>query len=343
MITIGKYHCEKCNYHSNKCDFEKHILSKKHNSEATSKPKKYFCKFCPKTYASNSGLRKHNNKCVQNNNSIAILNEAPANIKEENQDLMEEIKRMKTRIDELSSKKNESEIEEIKNMMIELIKNQQSQIVTMNNNNDITDLKVMMQEILKNQKQPTTIINANNNVINNNFNINLFLKEECNEALNMDIFAKNIMYEFGNVQEMLTDYVKGSISILKKNWEQIPLNKRPMHYLEGEDPHQQIFHIRHNNEWKIETELNWLKQINADDDDVLEKETLYFALKQLDKGKIIHLGYVHNCNELYKNNHNRITREVTRVDYKMKLYDEVIKMITLDPNNIDNPGKICRR
>jgi hypothetical protein len=84
----------------------------------------------------------------------------------------------------------------------------------------------MMQEILKNQKQPTTILNTN--TINNNFNINVFLKEVCNEALNMDTFTKNIMYEFGNVQDMLTDYVKGSISILRKNWEQIPLNKRPI-------------------------------------------------------------------------------------------------------------------
>jgi hypothetical protein len=214
MVATRKYHCEKCNYSSNKCDFEKHKLSKKHNSEGNVKPKIYVCKFCQKTFTSQSGLRKHNIQCIKNDDIIVPSNEESVSVQGENQELMEEIKKMNTKIDELNAKNNQTGI-----IMTEFIKNQQTQIIP-------TELKIMMQEILKNQKQPTTILNTN--TINNNFNINVFLKEVCNEALNMDTFTKNIMYEFGNVQDMLTDYVKGSISILRKNWEQIPLNKRPI-------------------------------------------------------------------------------------------------------------------
>lgn len=78
---------------------------------------------------------------------------------------------------------------ELQNKFIEFVKCQQTKIVPINNPD--TKLKVMMKEILDNQKQPSTIINTNN-TINNNFNINVFLKKECNEAINMDHFAKNI-------------------------------------------------------------------------------------------------------------------------------------------------------
>ena len=169
----------------------------------------------------------------------------------------------------------------------------------------------------------TTLINTNIN-----FNINLFLKEQCNEALNMDMFAKNIVYEFGNTEDMITDYVKGSMSILKKNWEQIPLNKRPMHYIEGEDPHQNIFHIRHKGEWMIDTELNFINHLNSEGPS--ENQTLYSALKQLDEEKIAHIGSTYFMHELYIKNYRKILDDVTNVDYKMQLFYEIMKLITLD-------------
>jgi hypothetical protein len=67
MISIGKYYCEKCNYKSNKCDFEKHISSIKHNSEHERKEQNYICQFCPKKYTSMAALRKHNIKCTTTN------------------------------------------------------------------------------------------------------------------------------------------------------------------------------------------------------------------------------------------------------------------------------------
>jgi hypothetical protein len=199
-------------------------------------------------------------------------------------------------------------------------------------NDDIQELKRMIMEL-----KQSSITTINNEITNNNtFNINVFLNDKCSKAINMDDFIKNICYEFGDFNKMLEDYVGGSMSILKQNMSQIPLHKRPMHYLEGEDKNQQVFHIRQNDIWKTETEINWLKQINADDDDVLEKQTLYFALKQLDNDKLKYLRYKYSANHDYMKNHKRLNCEVTRVDKKMKLYDEVIKMISLDPKALTN-------
>jgi hypothetical protein len=67
------------------------------------------------------------------------------------------------------------------------------------------------------------------------------------------------------------------MSILKNNWKQIPLNKRPMHYIGGEDPHQNIFHIRHKDEWMIDTELNFINHLNSEGPS--ENQTLYSVVK----------------------------------------------------------------
>jgi len=197
------------------------------------------------------------------------------------------------------------------------------------NKEDIEELKNM---IINQQNNPQSTIINNDNTVNNNFNINVFLNDKCDKAINMDDFLKNICYELADFNKMLEDYVEGSMSILKKNWNQIPLHKRPMHYLEGEDKNQQVFHIRQNDIWKTETEINWMKQVNADFDDDLEKQTLYFAFKKLDHDKLEYLRYKYSANHDYMKNHKRLNCEITRVDKKMKLYDEVIKMITLDPN-----------
>jgi hypothetical protein len=50
----------------------------------------------------------------------------------------------------------------------------------------------------------TTINNNNNsnNTINNNFNINVFLNETCKDAINLDLFIKNLVFELTNTKLM---------------------------------------------------------------------------------------------------------------------------------------------
>ena len=297
----GKQFCEKCLITTKSFKtFQKHLLTKKHQSDSSIELR-YNCAHCIKTYKSREGLWKHSKICFE------ILSTATNIPLLQKEDLIQEIKN--SIIHDLKRETSvESTLAELKNDNIELKK----LIIGLTQNTNITN---------------------NDNSTNNTFNINVFLNEKCGNAINLDDFIKNLVFEFGNVTKMMEDYVEGSLSILKKNMEQIPLNKRPMHYLEGEDKNQQLIHIRQNDKWKTETEINWIRQINADDDDVLEKQTLYFALKQLDDKKLEYLRYNFYNDEKYKDNHRRLNSEIFNTDKKMKLFEEIMKMITFTPNS----------
>jgi hypothetical protein len=181
--------------------------------------------------------------------------------------------------------------------------------------------------------------NVNNNITtvtnNNNININVFLNETCKNAINLDSFIKNLMYEMADSKLMIGSYVEGTCSILQKNLNGLPLNKRPMHCMEGEDPNQQLMHIRQDDKWNIGTYVNWLEQIYSDDDDdVVNKNPIYYALKMIDDEKLKYLGYNYFQNEEYKIQHSRLHREISRQDLKKIVYDRLLKMITVDPQHI---------
>jgi Zn finger protein HypA/HybF involved in hydrogenase expression len=70
---VKKNICEICDYKCNKySDFNKHLLTSKHknnmngnNKEIKKIERKYNCNNCNKEYKTNSGLWKHQNKCIQ--------------------------------------------------------------------------------------------------------------------------------------------------------------------------------------------------------------------------------------------------------------------------------------
>jgi hypothetical protein len=95
------------------------------------------------------------------------------------------------------------------------------------------------------------------------------------------------MFEFANSTLMMESYVEGTCNIIQRNLEQLPVNKRPMHCWVDEDPHQQLVHIRQDDKWNTNSELNWMQQIHADDDDdVVVKNPIYYALQKVDDKKL---------------------------------------------------------
>jgi hypothetical protein len=190
----------------------------------------------------------------------------------------------------------------------------------------------------RNNQQITSIVTNNNTVNNNTFNMTVFLNEKCGEAINLEEFVKRIMFEFADSKLMMESYVEGTCNIIQKNLEQLPVNKRPMHCLTGEDPHQQLMHIRQDDKWNTSSELNWMQQIHADDDDaVVVKNPIYYALQKIDDKKLEYLAYNLYANDMYVKNHSRLRDEVKcRPDLKEKVYHKILKMITLDTDKLDS-------
>jgi hypothetical protein len=64
---IQKYACYECGYFTNKLtDYNRHLKTKKHTNKVG--PVELFeCEYCKKTYKTRSGLYKHYQKCIHNN------------------------------------------------------------------------------------------------------------------------------------------------------------------------------------------------------------------------------------------------------------------------------------
>jgi hypothetical protein len=257
---------------------------------------------CDKKYKENSGLWKHTKIC----------------------------KSVQVAIPDFIEYKNEEKIvANIQESSINLVLEEMKRM-----NNTIADLN-------QNQQVVQTVNNNNNNTtINNTFNINIFLNESCGNAINFEDFIKNILFEHADSKLMIDNYVEGTCNIIKRNLEELPINKRPLHYLVGEDPHQKLMHIRQDDKWNIGTELNWMQQIHADDDDdVVEKNPIYYALKKIDDEKLKYLAYYFNQDKECMLQHGRLTREISRPDFKEKVYQQLMTMITLNTDKLDGIDK----
>lgn len=344
-----KYSCSLCDFLStSKYCLEKHFKTTKHikNTQQQNDPDiKIRCTYCNKGYKEKSGLRKHTNVCKKKNNLPS----------ENNDVIIRQVLEEMNKINTSSNGINNNDV--IIRQIIEEIK-KDSNLSNVSNNHDLIisqlleemkkmndfskesamEMKKMSNMIddLKENKKQTTLI-SNNTTINNVFNVNVFLDEKCGNAINFDDFIKNLNFRHADLQLMIDSYVDGTCNILQKNLEELPINKRPLHYVVGEDPYQQLIHIRKDNKWTIESELNWMQQIHADDDDyVVNKNQIYYALKKVDDSKLEFLAYYYHINKDYILQHGRLVREISRPDFKEKVYQKLMRIITLDIDKLDD-------
>jgi predicted RND superfamily exporter protein len=324
-MAENTFSCSICKYSTRfNGNLQKHLKSKKHlnYSEITDIRVVLFeCNKCDKKYKAKSGLWKHNKICkiteskhkdVQNINT--------------NQEIIEAMSIMNDHI-KISNEQMKQTNEQMK---------QTNEQINRRMDKLSSDLK-------ENQQIVQTINNNNNTTINNTFNMSIFLNEKCNEAINFEEFIKRIMFEYANSTLMMESYVEGTSNIIQRNLEQIPVNKRPMHCLVGEDPHQQLVHIRQDDKWNTSSELNWMQQIHADDDDnVVDKNPIYYALQKIDDKKLEYLAYNLYSNDLYIKHYSRLRSELGRQDFKEKVYRNILKMVSLDTGNLDEIHKISK-
>ena len=164
--SAQNYTCNFCDIKcSKKNDWERHIITAKHKRKSGNEiemkilPKDYTCK-CGKVYETNSGLWKHVKNCKEKKNEV-IYEDKQYSIIKENPDIVELLI---------------NENKEFKNVIIELLKNN-------------SDLQTKMFDVCKNSNS------NNNNTINTinshnkTFNLQLFLNEQCKDAMNIMDFV----------------------------------------------------------------------------------------------------------------------------------------------------------
>ena len=92
-------------------------------------------------------------------------------------------------------------------------------------------------------------INANTiNSNNNTFNMNMFLNEQCKDAMNMKDFVNSIQLNLTDLENVGTHgYVKGMSNILIDNLQKMDVYKRPVHC---SDVKRDTLYVKDNNEWE---------------------------------------------------------------------------------------------
>ena len=221
------FYCETCNF---KCfkqsNFDKHLLTAKHKRLTTTNEKMpenavvYNC-ICGKTYKHNSSLYKHKTTCSLITKSI-VVQENPEE-KPSTMDSMMEI---------LSQNK------ELMNLLV--VQNQEHRAETSKLHNTIQE---MIPKIGNNN-------NTTNNNTNNQFNLQVFLNEDCKDAINFSDFIKQIQVSFEDIENQAEcGYVKGISKLFIENLKGLGTHKRPIHCT---DKKRKTLYIKENNEWDKE-------------------------------------------------------------------------------------------
>ena len=227
-----EYYCKYCNYKcSNKTNFEKHLLSKKHQKKEIEQEKpdgKYICK-CGKMYKHNPSLCRHQLTCkfvqkkdtensiisyTDNSQNSFIITELLKKIDEKDKTIDEKDKEIKEHKDEIKEK-------------------------------DKT-IKDMIPKI------------GNNNNNNQQFNINIFLNEDCKDAINMSDFINSIKVSTEQLEYTTKNGLqKGLTNVILENINKLSLNERPVHCT---DTRRDTMYIKDNNVWEKDNDKSKIKE-----------------------------------------------------------------------------------
>ena len=163
----------------------------------------YACKYCKRPYINRTGLWRHNKKygtsCMM-------------------------------KVVEASKAENTEELKNMINTMMHMNHEFKTQILEL--------YKASANAAAAAAANPMTIVNNNTNNNNNNmtncynqtFNLQLFLNEQCKDAMNMKDFVNSIQLDTDDLESVgKLGYVEGMSNILITNLNKTELHKRPVH------------------------------------------------------------------------------------------------------------------
>lgn len=173
-IINSKYFCSKCDYYTNKTSsYNKHLLTRKHietinTNVATNNCE---CNICNKTYKSRVGLWKHKKTCKETTDIPSVTNNIP-NIIENPSLVIELLKQNQQFKDLILEERREFQkiIIEQSAKMMELVGNMTENMSGNNHHNN----------------------NTTNTNSHNNFNLNVFINEQCKDTMILKDFVNNL-------------------------------------------------------------------------------------------------------------------------------------------------------
>lgn len=242
QITRQKFYCETCNFTTQKnSHYQNHIKTKKHLSKtivSVNEKEKIICVNCEKQFARKWNLSIHEVKCkqkpIEHNPSSLITQETFLEFMKQSK----EFQNILIQQNELFMKKTEE---------------QSKQIIELTNKAAITN----------------NITNRNmTNSINKQFNIQLFLNDQCKDAINIMDFVESLQVQLSDLEKTgEIGYVNGITRILVNGLNKLDVCKRPIHCT---DIKRETVYIKDENVWekddvdksKLKKAVNRVSQLN---------------------------------------------------------------------------------
>jgi hypothetical protein len=220
-----EFSCKECDFRCFKMsDWTRHTLTRKHQNRTILNEK------TPKNAVASYACKKCNKEYKARNslwyhenkcNIVDVINENKCIISQENQRLL-------------------SDNLELRNFIIE-----QSKLTA-----------ELVNKALESNKIVNT--NNNNNTVNNKFNINLFLNEQCKDAFNFTEFVKNIEISYQDLENNAQlGFVQGISKIFMDNLKQLGVNERPIHCT---DVKRETMYIKDEDKWNKEVDDSKLQK-----------------------------------------------------------------------------------
>uniref|UniRef100_A0A6C0JER0 C2H2-type domain-containing protein n=1 Tax=viral metagenome TaxID=1070528 RepID=A0A6C0JER0_9ZZZZ len=304
-----KYHCKLCDFST--CHlgmWKRHLETKKHTGNKWKRKKHQktpllFCSICGKSYKSRSGLYKHMKRCEE------TLIEAEEKDYEDVDN--KEIKEMREKINELESKiKKETQI---------VTKADDKAFMTTCMQTMMTMMKKMEQQdelFAKQQEQLSEMIPKLGNNNNNRININVFLNEQCKDAINMSEFLEGIKIQLEDLDYVKNNGLSNGISqVFVNELKQLDTFKRPIHCT---DIKRETLYIKDNDDWSKEEPRERLRKSFKDvahsyRKAIAEWESLHPGWVTSEKGRDEYLSLVQNTyQDIYAKNENRIIKNIAK-------------------------------
>jgi len=233
--TPKKYVCEVCDFtSSNKKDFNKHLLTDKHKTnmnadkclqitpENTPENCDKFVCMCGRSYKHRQSLFRHQTKC---------------NYKPE------------------TTNNNSGVTTEF---LTEFIKANNEMMFKATAENMKDAVVTVMKEIAPNLGNNNTT-NSNNTNNTNQFNINVFLNEDCKNAINMSDFIKSIEVSLEQLDLTKTKGLeKGITQVIMDNMNKLSVHERPLHCT---DTKRETLYIKDNDKWEKDKDKEKIKEV----------------------------------------------------------------------------------
>jgi hypothetical protein len=219
MPKNADFSCEACNF---KCckesNYKVHLLTPKHakftkvykSIQKNAEPINALSCECLKTYSTRMGLWKHKKKC----HFVIDKTDTP-----------------------LASGLNDINKMDKDDLILKLLK-------------DNEEIRQILKDVLP-KIGNNTIINNNNNTTNNttnNFNLNVFLNEQCKDALNISDFIDSLKITFEDLlYSKKNGLVEGISNVMIRGLKELDIYKRPIHCT---DRKRETMYIKDHEKWE---------------------------------------------------------------------------------------------